>query len=137
MRGVSAAAMVFLGCAGGAVAQPAGPTPGLPDTVRLGTLATLGAPWWLRKRGWAFPLARAGIPAATRAPQPADPALRSAPGSDTAIGALSYAAAEALEDFAEASPAVACDPLRHGTALDEADRAVEEFRRRVAAASGS
>ena len=111
-----------------ALAQTGPSQAALDDAVQLGTVATLAPLCGLRDESWAFDLRRAAILEATRAPTPDDPALRSAPGSDLAIGALSFADAEALESFAEASPTATCDPLRGDPELARADGVVQAFR---------
>ena len=127
-------AVVAWPCLGAAQARPApgaaaGPTEDqLADTVRLGSIAALAPICGLRDQRWAEDLRRAAIRSATRAKAPDDPALKAAPGSDLAASALSFAEAEALESFAEAPAAQTCTPLALSPDLDQADRAVSEFR---------
>ena len=100
----------------------------LDEAVKLGTLATLAPLCGLREETWAFDLRRAAILEATRAPSPDDSALGAAPGSELAIAALSFADAEALEDFAEAPREVTCGSLQHNPDLARADAIVQAFR---------
>jgi hypothetical protein len=87
----------------------------------------------LRDAAWAADLRRAAIQAATRSHAHDDPGLQAAPGSDMAIGALSFADAEALESFAEAPAQETCGPLAHSTGLDQADGMVRGFRQQAPA----
>jgi hypothetical protein len=100
----------------------------LTDTVTVGTVAALAAVCGLRDEAWAADLRRAAIQSATGSRAHDDPGLHAAPGSDLAIGALSFADAEALESFAEAPPDDTCKPLAQSTGLDRADRMVRGFR---------
>lgn len=112
-------------------AQPSQDT--LDDTVRIGTVAALASVCGLRDEAWAADLRRAAIQAATRSRAHDDPGLHAAPGSDLAVGALSFADAEALESFAEAPAADTCTPLAHSPGLDRADGMVRGFREQVPA----
>lgn len=100
----------------------------LDEAVRLGTVAALAPLCGLREEAWAFDLRRAAILEATRTGRPEDQALEQAPGSGLVIGALSFAEAEALEDFAEGTPAKTCGPLRGSPGLARADEVVRSFR---------
>ena len=71
---------------------------------------------------------RATIMDSTRTTGPDDPALRQAPGSQLSIGALSFAEAEALEDFAAGPPGQTCGPLASNPDLTRADHMVKTFR---------
>ena len=102
----------------------------LDDAVALGTVATLAPLCGLRAEGWSFDLRRAALLDATHAPAPDDHALATVPGSDMVTGALSFAEAEALESFAEASPAATCGPLADSADLHRADALVDAFRAR-------
>ena len=121
-------------CAVPARAEPssdaaAGPSEDqLADTVRLGSIATLVPICGLRDESWAADLRRAAIQSATRSDAHGDPDLKRAPGSKLAIGTLSFAEAEALERFAQASTAATCEPLAISPDLDQADRMVLRFR---------
>ncbi len=121
-------------CAGPARAEPApGVTTGpwehqLADTVRLGSVAALAPICGLRDESWAADLRRAAIQSATRSNAYDDPSLKRAPGSNLAISTLSFAEAEALESFAQASTAATCEPLAISADLDRADRIVLRFR---------
>jgi len=128
------AAMVMLALgllAGPAIAQPSEAQ--LADTVSTGTVAALAAVCGLRDEAWAADLRRAAIQAATGSRAHDDPTLRAAPGSDLAIGALSFADAEALESFAEAPPDATCGPLAQSKGLDQADAMVRGFREQAPA----
>ena len=123
------AAMMMLAaslCAGPAWAQPSETQ--LAETVQIGTVAALAGVCGLRDESWAADLRRAAIQAATGALAHDDPALHAAPGSSLAIGALSFADAEALESFAEAPAEETCGPLSHSKELDQADGMVRLFR---------
>ena len=74
------------------------------ELLRWGTLAARAPLCGARDEAWAFDLRRAELQAATRSRRFDDEALRAAPGSNEATAALSFAEAEALEDFAD-SPA--------------------------------
>ena len=100
----------------------------LDEAVRLGTVAALAPLCGLREEAWAFDLRRAAILEATRTDRPEDPALKHTPGSELVVGALSFAEAEALEDFAEGTPDKTCGPLRGSADLARADGLVERFR---------
>lgn len=106
-----------------------GPTEGqLADAVQLGSVAALALVCGLRGEGWAADLRRAAIQSATRSKAHDDPGLKAAPGSNLAVGALSFAEAEALESFAEAPAAATCKPLAASAELRRADATVREFR---------
>lgn len=126
------AALVAGLCAVAQAAVPAADGPSedqLADTVQLGALAALAPLCGLRDEAWAADLRRAAIQSATRRPQAHDDqALKAAPGSNLAIGALSFAEAEALENFAEAEAARTCEPLAHNPGLRRADAMVRDFR---------
>jgi hypothetical protein len=100
--------------------------------VKRGSIATLAPLCKMRDEKWAEDLRRAAMQDATRATMPDDPSLKSASGSDLAAGALGFADAEALEDFAEASPLVACGKLAHDPGLQAADRRVADYRKDLA-----
>ena len=100
----------------------------LDDAISLGTTATLAPLCSLRDEQWAFDLRRAAILRTTGTDQTGDDALRAAPGSALAQGALSYAETEATEDFAGKPPGETCEPLRGSAALHEADAIVAAFR---------
>lgn len=99
----------------------------LDEAVRLGTVAALAPLCGFREEAWAFDLRRAAIQETTGS-APDDPALEQAPGSNMVVGALSFAEAEALEDFAQAAPAETCGPLRTSQDLARADGMVDRFR---------
>ncbi len=121
--------LVMVALLGGRGAPARGQTPSaLDEAVRLGTVAALAPLCGLRDEGWAFDLRRAAILDATRTGQPDDSALKAAPGSDTVVGALSFAEAEALESFAEAAPGQTCGPLARDPELFRADGLVAAFR---------
>lgn len=108
---------------------PAGPNQAdIAEAVRRGTLATLANVCGLRDEAWAFDLRRSTILDTTHAAQPDDDTLRAAPGSQLVTTAMTYAETEALEDFAEAEPAVTCDPLKRNPDLARADKIVQDFR---------
>jgi len=100
----------------------------LAATVRLGGVAALAPICGLRDDNWAADLRRAAIQFATRSNAHDDPDLKRAPGSNLAIGTLSFAEAEALERFAQGSAAATCEPLAISPDLDRADRMVLQFR---------
>ncbi len=100
----------------------------LDDVVRLGTTATLAPLCGARDEAWAFDLRRAAILRATRTERPDDDALGAAPGSALVQGALGYAEAEALEDFAAKPPVTTCSALNGSRELRDADAAVQAFR---------
>lgn len=102
----------------------------LDEAVRLGTVATLAPLCGLREEAWSFDLRRAAILDATRSADPEDGALSAAPGGKLVTGALSFAEAEALEDFAEASPSATCPKLAGSQDLQRADALVAQFRAR-------
>ncbi|MBV8095960.1 MAG: hypothetical protein JO110_22565 [Acetobacteraceae bacterium] len=104
----------------------------LADAVRLGTVATLAPLCGLRDEPWAEDLRRATVQSATGAKAYDDPALKAAPGSNLAIGALSFAEMEALEDFAEPSGASSCGRLAADPELARADDIVRAFRDQLA-----
>ena len=108
------------------------PPPQLDDTVKLGGIATLAPLCGLREEAWAVDLRRAAIQAATQSKAHDDPDLKAAPGSNLAVGALSYADTEATESFAEADPAETCKPLASSPDLARADVMVEAFRKQGA-----
>lgn len=105
----------------------------LEDTVQIGTVAALASVCGLRDEAWAADLRRAAIQAATQSRAHDDPGLHAAPGSDLAVGALSFADAEALESFAEVPAADTCTPLAHSPGLDRADTMVRGFRQQAPA----
>jgi hypothetical protein len=105
----------------------------LAETVRTGTVAALAPVCGLRDSHWAADLRRAAIQAATQSHAHDDPGLQGAPGSALAIGALSFADAEALESFAEAPAQDTCGPLAHSPGLDHADELVRRFREQAPA----
>lgn len=109
----------------------------LADAVRLGTVATLTSLCGLRDQSWAEDLRRATVQSTTGAKTYDDPALKAAPGSNLAIGALSFAEAEALENFAERPPASSCGPLADDPDLARADGIVRAFRGQFAPVPGS
>ena len=118
------------------LACPAGAQPSeaqLADTVQIGTVAALAAVCGLRDESWAADLRRAAIQSATGSHAHDDSGLHGAPGSALAIGALSFADAEALESFAEAPPAETCGPLAHSKGLEQADGLVRLFREQAPA----
>ncbi len=121
-------------CAGVARAEPSpAASAGLSEdaiaaTVRLGSVAALAPICSLRDERWAADLRRAAIQSATRSDAHSGPDLKRAPGSNLAIGTLSFAEAEALERFAQASAAATCEPLAASPDLDQADRMVLQFR---------
>jgi hypothetical protein len=116
-------------CTGPAWAQPSEAQ--LAQTVQIGTVAALAGVCGLRDESWAADLRRAAIQSATGTALHDDPALHAAPGSGLAIGALSFADAEALESFAEAPAAETCGPLAHSKGLDQADGMVRSFRQQA------
>ncbi|MBV9784222.1 MAG: hypothetical protein JO264_10420 [Acidisphaera sp.] len=101
----------------------------LNDTVALGSLAALAPICGLRDERWAVDLRRAAIQAATRSHAHDDAGLKAMPGSNLAVGALSFAETEALESFAEAPAVDTCEPLARNPDLRRADAMVLEFRR--------
>ena len=112
------------------LAQTPGPAQAAVDeAVRLGTVATLAPLCGLRAERWAFDLRRAAILDGTQGTQPNDAALRNASGSQNIVSALSYAEAEALEDFAQAPPSETCEPLKANPDLARADAIVQAFQK--------
>jgi hypothetical protein len=109
----------------------------LAEAVQLGTVATLAVLCGLRDDGWAEDLRRAAVQSATGTDAQDDPGLKMAPGSNLAVGALSFAEAEALESFAEAPPESSCRPLAANPDLTRADDIVRAFRDRPAHLPGS
>ena len=109
----------------------------LQDAVKLGTVATLASLCGLRDNGWVEDLRRASMQSATGTNATDDQRLRAAPGSNLAIGALSFAEAEALEDFAQAAPELSCRPLAASPDLVRADETVRAFRDRSGPPPGS
>jgi hypothetical protein len=107
------------------------------ELLRWGTLATLAPLCGVRDETWAFDLRRAELQSAIGSKRFDDPALKSAPGSDAAMAALSYAEAEALEDFAETSPERTCVPLANSPDLGRGDEIVRAFRAQRGLQSGS
>jgi hypothetical protein len=110
--GRTAATLALTACLAGGTAR-ASPPPGpidalgeeqLSETLQLGTLATLAPLCGLRDDRWAEDLRRGAMQSATGTEARDDQGLRAAPGSSLAVGALSYAEAEALESFAETRP---------------------------------
>lgn len=129
MRAVIGVLAGVLAALAGVPATAAGPDgAALDEAVRLGATATLAPLCGLRDEAWAFDLRRAAIHGSTGADRPDDDALRTAPGSVLAQGALGYAEAEALEDFAGRPPGATCDPLRDSAELQQADGIVQAFR---------
>jgi hypothetical protein len=111
------------------VAQTTAPSQAdINEAVRRGTMATLANVCGLRDEAWAFDLRRSTILDTTHAPRPDDDTLRAAPGSQLVTTAMTYAETEALEDFAEARPAVTCEPLKRNPELARADKIVRDFR---------
>ena len=98
------------------------------QVVRWGKMATLAPLCGLRDEAWSFDLRRAELQGATGSKRFDDKALRSAPGSNEAVAALSYAETEALEGFAETPPERTCLPLSGNPDLLEADDIVRAFR---------
>ena len=113
-----------------ALAQsPTGPSQAdIDEAVRRGTVATLAHICGLRDEAWAFDLRRSTILDATHAAGPDDNTLRDVPGSQLVTTAMTYAETEALEDFAEAAPAITCDPLKRNPELARSDKIVRDFR---------
>lgn len=109
----------------------------LDELMPLGSLAALAPLCGIREEGWAFDLRRAAIQSATRTQRHDDPGLKAAPDSGLAVSALSFAEAEALESFAEASPATTCERLDQHPDLPQADRMVRDFRAQQGALPGS
>lgn len=132
--GTAIVAALVTGLCAAAQAQPAVPAAGAPsedqlaDAVQLGAVAALAPLCGLRDEAWAADLRRAAIQYATRSKDHDDPDLKGAPGSNLAIGALSFAEAEALESFAEAPAAQSCEPLARNPDLRRADAMVRDFR---------
>lgn len=114
-----------------------GPGVAQDELLRWGTLATLAPLCGVRDETWAFDVRRAELQSATGSKRFDDPALKSAPGSNEAAAALSYAEAEALEDFAEASPERTCVPLANSPDLGRADEIVRAFRAQRGAKPGT
>ncbi len=111
------------------LAQTTGPSQAdIDEAVRRGTMATLANVCGLRDEAWAFDLRRSTILDTTHAARPDDDTLRAAPGSQLVTTAMTYAETEALEDFAEAQPAVTCEPLKRNPELARADQIVRDFR---------
>ena len=105
-----------------ATAQDAGeppPPPALAEALRLGRPMVIAPLCGVRDGAWASDLRRT---LESRATAP----------SGTAQGALGYAEAEALEDFASTLPAATCASLAHSTELKDADQLVTEWRARPA-----
>ena len=98
------------------------------DLLRFGRLATLAPLCDLRNEQWSFDLRRAELQSATGSARPDDKALETAPGSPAAIAALSRAEHDAIEEFAEDSPARSCEKLRPDPDLNHADEIVRAFR---------
>ena len=115
--------------AGAAHAQSVTTEPELQGAIRSGRLATIAPLCNLRDQAWAEDLRKSAIQDATRSPSPREQALKDAPDSDLVIGALGYAETEALEDFAQTSPEVACKKLARGSDLEAADQRVALYRR--------
>lgn len=99
----------------------------LADSVELGGLAALAPLCGLRDNGWAADLRRSAIQSGTGMSAHDDTALKTAPGSNLVIGALSYAETEATEDFAE-TPAATCSAVASSPVLSRADEMVRRFR---------
>lgn len=117
------AGLVLALWAAGAHAQPT-----QDELLRLGTLATLAPLCGVRDEAWAFDLRRAEVQDATRSRRFDDEALHAAPGSDQATAALSFAEAEALEEFADSPAERTCAPLPGTPDLKRADEIVRAFR---------
>jgi hypothetical protein len=109
----------------------------LSETLQLGTLATLAPLCGLRDDRRAEDLRRGAMQSATGTEARDDQGLRAAPGSSLAVGALSYAEAEALESFAETRPELTCQPLAADPELTRADGIVRAFRDPSARVPGS
>lgn len=107
------------------------------ELLRWGTMATLAPLCGARDEKWAFDLRRAELQSATRSRRFDDEALRAAPGSNEASAALSFAEAEALEEFAESPPERTCKPLALDPDLKQADEIVRAFRAQRDPKSGS
>jgi len=99
----------------------------LASAVELGGLAALAPLCGLRDQDWSADLRRSTIQTSTGAVAYGDASLRSAPGSNVVIGALSYAETEATEQFAE-TPAATCTALAGNSILPRADEMVLRFR---------
>ncbi len=112
-----------------AAAQPVSQAE-LDDAVRLGRVATLAPLCGMREESWSFDVRRATLFDTTKAPRPDDHTLATAPGGEQVTGALSFAEAEALEDFAEAPAATTCGKLAGSADLQRADALVAAFRAR-------
>lgn len=112
-----------------APALAAGPSQDqMADAVAFGGVAALAPMCGLRDEAWAADLRRSQIETATGTSRHDDAGLAAAPGSNLVVGALSYAEAEALEDFAEAPASVTCEPLSRDRRLAHADEMVRRFR---------
>lgn len=107
------------------------------DLERFGRLATLAPLCSVRDEAWSFDLRRAELQTATGSARFDDDALRTAPGSQRAVAALSSAEHEAIEEFAEASPARSCDAVRADADLQRGDEIVRAFRAQRDRQSGS
>ncbi len=107
------------------------------DLARYGRIATLAPLCSVRDDAWSFDLRRAELQAATGSARFDDDALRTAPGSLRAIAALSSAEHEAIEEFAETSPARSCAAVRADTDLHRGDEIVRAFRAQHERQSGS
>jgi hypothetical protein len=139
MRGWSTALLTLPGLflAGTALCQTGLariPPDRIDDTVRLGRVMVIAPLCGLRDGAWAADLRRGALQQATQSPATDDAGLKAAPNAGLAEGALGYAESEALEDFAAAPPDATCLKLPDSAELAEADRVVEDWRRR---ASGS
>lgn len=132
--GLRTAGLLLCAIGRGAAAHAQAPAS---ELLRWGTLATLAPLCGVRDETWAFDLRRAELQSATGSKRFDDPALRSAPGSNEAVAALSYAEAEALEDFAESSPERTCLPLANGPDLGRGDEIVRRFRTQLGPKPGS
>ena len=114
------------------LAQPAsGPSePQLADAAELGRLATLAPLCGLRDDHWRADLRRAAMQSATGTAAHDDKALRTVPGSQLALNALSYGEDETLENFA-AGPDGQCERLASDPGLPRADAMVAAFRKQA------
>ena len=108
----------------------AAPSARADDLLRFGRIATLAPLCDVRDEQWSFDLRRAELQAATGSRRSDDKALEIAPGSPAAIAALSRAEHDAIEEFAEVSPARSCENLRPDPDLNHADEIVRAFRAR-------
>ena len=107
------------------------------DLLRFGRIATLAALCGIRDEAWSFDLRRAELQSATGSERFDDEALKRAPGSDRAAASLSSAEHEAIEEFAEKSPARTCAGMRAEGDLAPADDIVRTFRAQRERPAGS